>query len=542
MGNIYGGIVAAVIALPLAMAFGIASGLGAEAGIYGAICLGFFGSLFGGTKTQISGPTGPMTVVSASVVAQYSNNPALIVGVFLLAGLLQIVFGMSKIGKFMKFIPYPVISGFMTGIGIIIIVLQINVAFGAPIESSVIQTIVSLPKTLSNIDIVSLIFSTATLLIVILTPKSVDAKLPSPLIALFLLSFTAYIFKIEVAYVSDIPSGLPHFSMPELNQKTILFMINSAITLAILGAIDSLLTSIVADSMSNDKHDPNKELIGQGIGNSISALFGGLPGAGATMRTVVNIKSGATQKTSGMIHSAILLLVLLCFAPLASKIPMPVLAGILIKVGIDILDYKLLKQISIAPKYDLWVMLVVFCLTIFVDLIVAVGAGVVLASVLIIGRLIQKSNVAVTAYEEKGGQVENHPKEGLRIIQIDGPLFFASVSRMVENVEKNHDVKHVIIDFSKVLFMDLSAIYALIDSITKLKQMGNTAYIIADHKRKANFLKFGIQKLIPQEHIFPSQEHALRQIRALSFSKHFFRSTHFSTAASKDMMYFEKVI
>lgn len=514
MGNLYGGIVAAIVALPLAIAFGITSGLGAAAGIYGAIFLGFLAALFGGTKTQISGPTGPMTVVSASVIAHFSENHAFIFGVFFLAGLFQIVFGLLKIGKLIRFIPYPVISGFMSGIGVIIIALQINVAFGLPVESSVVDSLFSLPSTLVNMDVNSLILTLLTLLVVFFTPKSIDNKLPSPLIALVLLSFCAYIFKLDVAYVSNIPRGLPQFSLPEFNFNSLSFMINSALTLAILGTIDSLLTSIVADSMSQDKHNSNRELVGQGIGNAVASLFGGLPGAGATMRTVVNIKSGATQNSSGMIHAILLLLTLLIFAPLAAKIPMPVLAGILIKVGIDILDYKMLKQINIIPKYDLLVMVLVFALTIFVDLIVAVGAGVVLASFLIINRLTQKSHVDVRGYDgiNHSSRTSSAGTE-IQIVNINGPFFFGSISQIVKNIEKVYDFKTVIIDFSNVLLMDLSAVYALNDSIFRLNDRGSSAYIVADEKRHRQLLNLGIRDIVPQENIFPSQKLAIETIQ-----------------------------
>ena len=513
MGNIYGGLIAAIIALPLAIAFGIASGLGAQAGIYGAIFLGFFAALFGGTKTQISGPTGPMTVVSATVIASFSDNLSLVFGVFFLAGIFQILFGLIKLGKLVKFIPYPVISGFMNGIGLIIIILQINVALGVAGESSVVTTLWKLPQTFSHIDFASLILTAATLAIVFFTPSSISTKVPSPLIALLLFSSVAYIMKLEVAYVSNIPSGLPEFVMPSFDIGILSFMLTSAVTLALLGTIDSLLTSIVADSISKDKHDSNKELIGQGIGNTIASLFGGLPGAGATMRTVINIKSGATGRLSGVVHAVMLLLILLIFAPLASKIPMPVLAGILIKVGLDILDYRMLRQFKVAPKYDLLVMLVVLGLTLFVDLIIAVGSGVVLASFLIINRLIQESHVDISSYEDIDKKYEDRiTKDGVRIVNIKGPFFFGSTSQIIEDVEKVYDVKNVIIDCSHTSFMDLSAVYALSDSILKIHGLGSSVYLVAGKERKEKLLNLGIEEFLPQENIVIDQETACRLI------------------------------
>lgn len=513
MGNIYGGIVAAIIALPLAIAFGIASGLGAQAGIYGAIVLGFFAALFGGTKTQISGPTGPMTVVSATVITAFSDNLSVVFGVFLLAGIIQIIFGLLKFGKFVKFIPYPVISGFMNGIGTIIIILQLNVIFGEKIDSSIINTIVNLPHTISNIDTTSFIMSLITLAILFLTPSAIAKKIPPTLIALVILSFGAYLLHLDVAYVSNIPTGLPDFVIPSFDISLLSFMLTSAITLAILGTIDSLLTSLVADSISRTKHDSNKELIGQGIGNSLLAFVGGIPGAGATMRTVVNIKSGATSNISGIIHAVILLLILLVFAPLASHIPMPVLAGILIKVGFDIIDHKLLKQIRIAPRQDISVMLVVFILTVFVDLIVAVGSGVVISSFLIINRLMKQSSVDAKDFEDIDKEHDDRiTTEGIRIVNIKGPFFFGSISRIIDTVDEVYEVKNVIIDCTHVSFMDLSAVYALSETVTKIKDSGCDVYIVAQGEIKTNLIKLGIFDFISRENLQDSQENALQII------------------------------
>lgn len=513
MGNIYGGIVAAIIALPLAIAFGIASGLGAEAGIYGAVVLGFFAALFGGTKTQISGPTGPMTVVSATVITAFSENISVVFGVFLLAGLFQILFGLLKFGKFVKFIPYPVISGFMNGIGTIIIILQISVIFGSEIKNSIVNTFISLPNILTNIDITSVVLSVGTLVILFLTPKAVAKKVPPTLIALVILSFIAQFMSLDVAYVSNIPTGLPEFVMPSFDLSLLSFMLTSAITLAILGTIDSLLTSLVADSITKTKHDSNKELIGQGIGNSLAAFMGGIPGAGATMRTVVNIKSGASSNISGMIHAVVLLLILLVFAPYASMIPMPVLAGILVKVGLDILDYKMLKQLKIAPKQDVSIMIIVFILTVFVDLIVAVGAGVVLSSFLIINRLLNQSSVDTNIYEDIDDEHDDRiTNEGIRIINIRGPFFFGSISRIIDSVDEVYDVKNIVIDCSRTSFMDLSAVYALSEVIVKIKDTGCDVFIVADGEIRSKLLRLGILEFISRQDIQTTQEKAIQRI------------------------------
>ena len=521
MNNILSGLTAAIIALPLAIAFGISSGLGASAGIYGAIFLGFFASLFGGTKTQISGPTGPMTVISASVVAAFGANLALVFTTFLLAGLFQIILGLVKVGKFVRFIPYPVISGFMNGIGMIIILLQINVALGQDAKSSILEALAGIPQALASLNFQALLLTLATLAIIYMVPKRITSKLPSPLIALVLLSFVAYLLHLDVSYVSDIPTGLPTVVSFEFDMASMSFVIISALTLAILGTIDSLLTSLVADSLTKEKHDSNKELIGQGIGNAIASLFGGLPGAGATMRTVTNIKSGATSRVSGMYHSLFLLLILLVFAPLASNIPMPVLAGILIKVGLDIFDHKMLKQMKILPKYDVSVMMIVFLLTVFVDLIVAVGVGVVFSSFLIIHRLIQESAVDISGGETAENRDDRIVKDGIvRIVNIKGPFFFGSTSYILERVDKIYDVKNVVLDCSLVSFMDLSAIYALSESIEKLKSSGVEVYIVADEKRKEKLIKLGIGETLDIDKIVESQLRALRVIKEKEIRSH----------------------
>jgi len=513
IGNIYGGLVAAIIALPLAVAFGMASGLGAAAGLYGAIFLGFFASLLGGTKTQISGPTGPMTVVVASLIPAFGGNLSLILGTFILAGVFQIVLGLLRVGNAIRFIPYPVISGFMNGIGVIIIVLQFNTALGVEGSSSVLETLLHLPSSLAGFSPVALLLTAASLAIVLLTPVRISRVVPAPLIALLGLSLLCYVAGIEVMKVSDIPTGLPQFILPQFTLEQFSFMLTSALTLAVLGSIDSLLTSLVADSITRDKHDSNRELIGQGIGNSVAALFGGIPGAGATMRTVVNIKNGATDRMSGMIHAVVLLMIMLLLAPLAEHIPLPVLAGILIKVGLDILDTRMLKQLKKAPRHDLSVMLAVFGLTVFVDLIFAVGVGVVLASLLIIRRLTQEAKVDISGAETSDARGDRITDEGIRIVNITGAFFFGSTTQIVESVEKVYDVKSVIIDCSKVPFMDLSAVYALSDTLDRLRSGGTKAYLVTDDRRKQKLLDLGLGDFIAADAIFPTQNTALQAAR-----------------------------
>ncbi|MFW2582299.1 SulP family inorganic anion transporter, partial [Aliarcobacter butzleri] len=337
--DILSGITVAVVALPLALAFGVVSGAGATAGLYGAIILGFFAALFGGVPVQVSGPTGPMTVVFAATLAAFPNDFSSAMMVVFLAGLLQILFGIVDLGKWVKYIPYPIISGFMCGIGVIIMILQINPFLGVESNSSIVYVLTHITETLKNINYDALLIGSITLIIMFLTPKRVSKIVPSALIALFVVTIISIYMNFNVMTIGEIPKSLPEFNFPfsfDILHLNIIF--TYAITLALLGSIDTQLTSVLVDSRMKTKHNSKKELIGQGIGNTICSFFGALPGAGATMRTIVNINNGGTTKLSGIVHSITLLLIILFFAPLASKIPLALLAGILIKVGIDILD------------------------------------------------------------------------------------------------------------------------------------------------------------------------------------------------------------
>jgi len=484
--NLFGGLTAAIIALPLGLAFGVASGLGPTAGIYGAIILGFFASLLGGTPTQISGPTGPMTVVMASAVVSLHSNINLIATTIIFSGIFQILFGIFKIGKFVRYIPYPVISGFMSGIGIIIIILQINPFLGLSSDASIVHVLVTLPSHLTNSNSQSIILASLTLIIMFFTPSKIAKLIPTPLIALFVLTPMGIYLNFNVATIGNIPATLPNIVIPNLDFDNYRLVLTLAFTLAILGMIDTLLTSIVADSITNTKHKPNRELIGQGIGNTICGLFGSIPGAGATMRTVINVKSGGTNRISGIIHSITLLLVVLFLAPIASQIPMAILAGILIKVGIDILDYRFINVWREAPKSDLAVMLVVFFVTVFIDLITAVGIGIVLASILIVYRITKETKITLTSAKE---DFKYDIGTQTRLIKIDGAFFFGSSIAFENEVNSILDINNFIIDITNVPFIDLTAIFTLKDLIIKLKAQDIKVSIIAKEKDKNQLLK-----------------------------------------------------
>ena len=441
-GDISGGITAAVVALPLALAFGVQSGMGAIAGLYGAIALGLFASLFGGTKTQISGPTGPMAVVAAAVIASevayYGSVEAAfatIIATFVLSGVFQLLLGLSGIGHYIRYMPYPVISGFMSGIGLIIILLQVFPFFGLDSPAKVVDVFASLGSITSNMNMNAVLLASATIAIIYLVPL-VTKKLPSTLIALITLSLLSTLMGLDVPIIGDIPKGLPEVHLDTLfsfDWHNPMVLIIPAITLAALGSIDSLLTSVVADNMTRSKHDSNKELVGQGIGNIIAGVVGGLPGAGATMRTVVNINAGGRERLSGVIHALTLLLVLLGAGSYAALIPLPVLAGVLITVGIGIIDYKGLKHMFHIPRSDMVVMLIVMILTVTVDLLQAVAVGVVLASILFMKQmgdtlesktftsLIDNSEPIVFDEEQ---ELQAQRGDTVYVQHFNGPIFF----------------------------------------------------------------------------------------------------------------------
>ena len=487
--DILGGITAAVVALPLALAFGVASGAGAIAGLYGAIILGFFASLFGGTPTQISGPTGPMTVVVATAIVTFQDDLNAVMTVIFLSGLIQVSLGFVGIGKWVKFIPYPVISGFMTGIGFIIIILQINPFLGVEGYGSVIHTLVELPTTLHNVNSDSLIIAYMTLIIMFLTPKFISRIIPPALIALVTMTLFSLYFAFDVPTIGEIPTGLPNLNIPTtfdiLKMRDILLL---AITLALLGSIDTLLTSLVADSMTKTKHKPNKELIGQGIGNALCSLVGAIPGAGATMRTVINIKSGGRTRVSGMTHAITLLIIILFLAPFAAQIPLAVLSGVLIKVGVDILDYKFLRVFNHIPRNDLLIMVTVFLLTIFVDLIMAVGAGITFASISAIYKISRKTTIQ-TRNKQNYFDIEVDNQD-IKVLKIDGAFFFGSALILEKKIAKIlHKSKNIIIDCTQVPFMDLTAMFILEESIINLKEQGINVVLVLKESDKRALIK-----------------------------------------------------
>ena len=524
-GDIFGGLTAGVVALPLALAFGEASGAGPIAGVYGAIIVGFFAALFGGTPSQISGPTGPMIVVFAGVFASLSGDVSLVFATVVLAGVIQIAFGVLGFGQYIRLVPYPVVSGFMSGIGCIIIALQLARLFGhEPAGSGTIPALMEVPNAVSNPNWEALGIGLLTLAIVFRWPAKWGQYLPGPLAAL-IAGTVASLGLSTVPVLGDIPTGLPQFIMPAFSSDTLLIVFEAAMILAVLGAIDSLLTSLVADNMTRTRHHSNRELIGQGVGNTIAGFFGGIPGAGATMRTVVNIRTGGVTKISGMLHSLLLLAVVVVLAPLASKIPHAVLAGILVKVGYDIIDVSYLKRAHRGPRFDLALMVMVLSLTVFVDLITAVVAGVVVAALAFV-KQVADAQLAAAAGEnadstdglsEQESTLLSECGNRLTYFDLGGPLSFGAAADLGHHVRERISPTHhtsLVLDFSKVPFMDVSAARAVETIAQDAAHAGKHLYVCGINEQVATSLDgLGVSELIPATSRFETRVDALSAAR-----------------------------
>lgn len=517
-GDLFGGLTAGVVALPLALAFGEASGAGPIAGLWGAIIVGFFASLFGGTGSNVSGPTGPMIVVFAGVYATLGGSPALVFAAVVLAGLIQIGFGVLKLGQYIRLVPYPVVSGFMSGIGCIIIGLQVSRLFGHEPESGgTIPALSAIPASVMDPLWPAAIAGLIALAVVFFWPKKWGRFLPAPLAALLLGTFVSIAVP-GAPILGNIPTGFPSLiAMPMFSSESILIVLEAAFILALLGALDSLLTSLVADNMTRTRHDSDRELIGQGIGNSIAGLFGGIPGAGATMRTVINIRTGGQTRISGMAHSMLLLAVVVSLAPLAERIPHSVLAGILIKVGYDIIDFSYLKRAHKGPRWDLMLMVLVLGMTVFVDLITAVAVGVVLAALAFVKNLADDQLKAFSADARSRHTDEEKAlldKAGGKVTLFDfgGPLSFGAAADLGHQVRER--VKHhegaIVLDFARVTFMDVSAARAVETIIYDANRSGKTVYISGLSDKVAEVISVIADDCLPTDTRFENKLGALQ--------------------------------
>ena len=527
-GDIFGGVTAAVVSLPLALAFGVASGIGPIGGLYGAICVGFFAALFGGTPTLISEPTGPMTVVMTAIVASMTaanpdNGLAMAFTVVMLAGVFQIIFGIFKLGKYITLMPYSVISGFMSGIGVILIILQIAPFLGqAAPKGGVMGTVQAIPDLLSKINPSEAILGIITIAIIFLMPKKIKRVVPPQLVALILgtiISLTVF-QGVEIRRIGEIPVGLPPLQFPTFSPGQITSMFVDAVMLAMLGCIDTLLTAVVADSLTRTEHKSDKELIGQGIANIVSGIAGGLPGAGATMGTVVNIQTGATSALSGLTRAMILLVVVLGAARLTEPIPMAVLAGIALKVGIDILDWSFLKRSHQVSKKGSMIMYGVLFLTVFVDLIVAVGVGVFIANILTIERLSEMQSGEVKLITDTDDDVRLTPEQKelldkgmghVLLFYLSGPMIFGLSKAIAREHNAIKAGEALVMDLTDVPMLGVTASLAIENAIRDAQDKGLQIYIVgASEKIQARLQKLGLFDLITAEHIMSDRTEALR--------------------------------
>lgn len=529
-GDIYGGITAAVVALPLALAFGVSSGAGPVAGLYGAIFVGLFAALLGGTPAQVSGPTGPMTVVMTAIFLQYtamfpddpSRSAAIAFTVVIMGGAFQVLFGALRLGQYISMVPHPVISGFMSGIGVIIILLQLGPLVGWPAQGGPLASAQALPEVLSNPVMPSMVLGLITLAIVYFLPNRINRILPSPLLALIAgtLVYLLFFQGSEATILGEVPSGLPSPQLPTITLALLPKMLKSALILAVLGSIDSLLTSLVADSLTRTYHKPDRELFGQGIGNMVAGLFGGLPGAGATMRTVVNVRAGGKTPISGALHALVLLAMVLGAGGLARYIPHAVLAGILIKVGTDIIDWDYLKRLRTAPLAGVILMFTVLLITVFVDLITAVGVGVVVSSLVFMKRMTDIQLASIQAIQSSVGDsalpltateraILDASNSRILLYRLSGPMSFSSAKGMARRLASYDEYDALILDLTEVPVVDFTTCRALEDIIHDAQDAGRQAFLVGARAQvNAMLIKLGILRQLANGHVCEDREEA----------------------------------
>jgi len=530
-GDIFGGVTAAVIALPMALAFGVASGAGAEAGLYGAILVGFFAALFGGSPTLISEPTGPMTVVFTAVIAKLiatnpENGMAMAFTVVVLAGLFQIMFGLMRLGKYVTLMPYTVISGFMSGIGIILIVLQIGPVLGQATPSGgVLGTLQSIPGLVSSIRFEESMLAVLSLAILFFLPDRIKRYAPPQLIALIIGTLVSvYVFsQVDIRRIGEIPTGLPDFMMPTFSVEQWQIMLVDALVLGLLGCIDALLTSVIADSLTRTQHNSDKEVVGQGIGNVMSGLFGGLPGAGATMGTVVSIQAGARTALSGLVRAGILLVVVLWAADLTATIPLAVLAGIAMKVGIDIIDWRFIGRAYAISGKGALITFSVIALTVFVDLIAAVGIGLFIANVMTVTRLseLQEDDVkAVTDPDETDIELGAYERDLLKsaegsiiLFHLRGTMIFGASRAISRKNSEIEGCKALIVDLTEVDHIGVSSALALEESMLDMIRANKGVFVVGntDGQPFKRLKQMGIIDRMPAENIVATRTRALEQ-------------------------------
>ena len=523
-GDILGGLNAAIITLPQALAFGVATGFGASAGIWGAIILSFVAGILGTRIPMISGVTGPVAIVVASIMHALNKDIGAVVFIVFLAGIIQILLSLTKLPEIVKYVPYPVISGFMNGVGVIIIIMQLNPLLGISPCSNTIESIETICKSLSSVNIEAFAIGALTLLIVFLFPKKWNKYIPSQILALIICTLISIKTGLQVSKISEISVSLPAITMPQTNLHDLITYFHYAITLAVILSSESLLTGLVCTSITKVQLPPKRLLSAQGIGNMCCALTGTLPGSAATMRTVAALRTGASTKLAAVVTSFVLVLLIYKFSGFVAEIPLAVLAGILIKIGYDIIDTKFLKVIKLAPKDDLYVLILVFLLTVFYNLIVAVGAGITLAALLYAKKAADKAKLVNKEVYDKDIMnlekvLEKDYRYKIRVVHINGAFFFGSATQLISQFDELLGTRYLILVYDSDDLLDISAVFALEDIVLRLKsQHIKILMVINNEEVHKQLQQYGITEQIGENRVYFSEIEAIEHAKA-SFKK-----------------------
>ncbi len=527
--NIIAGLIVGIVALPLAMAFAIASGVKPEQGIYTAIIAGLAVSVLGGSQVQIAGPTGAFIVILAGVVAQYGVEGLQIAT--LMAGIILLLLGLLRLGAVIRYIPDPVIIGFTAGIGVIIWVGQWRDFFGLPeVQGTHFhQKLWFLLTHITQLNLATTVLGFLALGILIATPRiRLFARVPGPLVALLLVTSLQAVFQFKgVSTIGsafgEIPRGLPSFTLPELSLSRVVELIGPAFAIAMLGAIESLLSAVVADNMTGSRHNSNQELVGQGVANILTPLFGGIAATGAIARTATNIRNGGNSPIAGIVHCLVLVLILLILAPLASYIPLTCLAAILFMVAWNMSQVRLVLQMQKrAPWIDLFILWVTFSLTVLADLVVAVNIGVVLAMLYVLKRTADSVQVRLQSEREVQRAADlptgSAVADNIAVYSIEGPIFFAAVETF-QQAMKNlpAESRYIVLRLNYVPFLDVTALQVFEGVIQQLQAQGRELLITeANDKVRNKLKKMGVLAQLFERRVYPDLSSALQAVEHIS--------------------------
>ena len=525
--DLIAGLITGIVALPLAIAFGIASGVTPEQGLYTAIIAGFLISFFSGSRVQIGGPTGAFIVIVYGVIQQHGIEGLTVAT--LMAGVMLVLMGFCRLGVILKYLPYPLIVGFTTGIAVLIAVTQIPAFFGMKLEEfpgEFIGKLEAIGSNLQLVDPLSAGLGLLALLILIFWPR-ITRKIPGSLIAILVTTLLVSLLDLPVETIGSrfggVPDRLPSLKIPSVNLEMLKTLFPSALTIALLAGIESLLSAVVADGMTGQRHRSNIELIAQGIANIITPLFGGIPATGAIARTATNIKNGGTTPLAGIIHAVTLLLILLFFGRYAALIPMCTLAAVLLIVAWNMSELHLFIRLFKSPRSDVLVLLTVFLLTVFADLTVAIQTGVVLASLLFMRRMETVTSACCLKFDDESGDPDDpdaltrqQVPEDVEVFEINGPFFFGAASLFQDEISKLSLPKVLILRMRNVPAIDATGLKALEDVIRSTRRHGTILLISGIHKQPAAALKkAGLVEKIGHAHIHKDIVHALEHARKL---------------------------